>query len=169
MIYSPPAQADAELKYRPSVVEVADAGIRGQYEATAMQMFISREGSEYIRKKIAEISIEARLEQLAKLPANWDSYGTENPSRMAIITALAIAKAFVEFDLLPDAISASSEGGVAICFMRNQRYADIECFNSGDVLAVRYSKNDEPKAWVVEPSPDATNATIRTVSAYLSV
>jgi hypothetical protein len=164
LIYSP--SLHAQIRYRPSYAELADSGIRERYRATESEMATSREGSEYVRKKIAEIDIT--LEQLSSLPMNWDSYGSQRPSQRAVSMAGDIAKAFISAGLVPDALAPSPDGGIAVCFMRNKKYADIECFNTGHVLAVRYSSHEEPKAWEIQPTPVATDATIQIVSKYLS-
>lgn len=165
MIYSPSPQP--ELRYRPSYIEVADVAISERYQKTERELIDSREGSDYIRRRISQVEIEKKLKELLSLPFDWDSYGSERPSSSAIAAAGTIAQSFIDFGLIPDAITPSSEGGVAICFVRNQRYADVECFNSGEVLAVRYSSNDDPKAWPAA-DPVARAATILEFSKYLS-
>ncbi len=166
MIFSPPQYL--EIGFRPSYAEIADADVFRRYLATECDLIESRETSEYVRRKIAEIELGNRMKQLASLPSNWDTFGTERPSQQAISTAAQIAESFIQFGLVPDAIVPSAEGGVAICFLRNQKYADIECLNSGEVLAVRYSSRDDPQAWAVRANI-ATDATVQTVSQYLSV
>ena len=165
MIYFPSQQV--ELRYRPSYVEIADPSVSQRYQTTERELIDSRESSDYVRRKIAQLEAEKKLKQLLLLPENWDSYGSERPSTTAIAAAGSIAVAFIEFGLIPDAITPSSEGGIAICFVRNQKYADVECFNSGQVIAVRYSTNDDPKAWPAA-DPIARAATIMELSAYLS-
>lgn len=165
MIFSPPQYI--EIRYRPSYTEIADTDIYLRYQATENELIESRESSEYVRKKIAQIELHDRMKQLASLPANWDTFGTERPSQEAISAAAQIAESFIGFGLVPDAIVPSAEGGVAVCFLRNQKYADIECLNSGEVLAVRYSSQDDPQAWAV-PANIAPDATVQTVSQYLS-
>jgi len=108
------------------------------------------------------------MNQLSSLHVNWDTFRTERPSQQAITAAAAIAESFISFGLVPDAIVPSAEGGVAVCFLRNQKYVDIECLNSGEVLGVRYSSHDDPRAWDVK-SDIAADATVQTVSQYLSV
>ena len=119
MIYSPPQHV--ELRYRPSYTEIANPEILQRYKVAEGELIASREGSEYIRRKIAEIELDHRLRQLAFLHADWDTYGAEPPSQGAITTAASIAKAFIEFGLIPDAVTPSAEGGVAIasCEMRS--------------------------------------------------
>jgi hypothetical protein len=166
LIYAPPQHA--EIRYRPSYAEIADAEIYQRYQNTENELMASREGSEYVRAKIAQIELQNRLGQLSALRANWDTYGSEPPSAKAVAAAAAIAKAFIEFGLIPDAVGPSAEGGVAICFVRNQKYADIECFNSGETLAVRYSSNEDPKAWAIKPNDAASESTVEFFSKYLS-
>jgi hypothetical protein len=129
---------------------------------------VSRQGSEYLRAKIAQVELENTLSRLSGLNANWDTYGSEPPSEQSIAVAAAIAKAFIGFGLIPDAVGPSAEGGVAICFVRNKKYADIECFNSGETLAVRYSSDENPSAWELDAADAASEATIQFFSKYLS-
>jgi|SRR5579859_1516480 len=166
MNYSPPQHV--EIRFRPTYLELANAALYFQYQAAEQELINSREGSEYVRRKIAELELDTKLKCLTSLPTNWDSCGSDRPSREAISSAAGIAKAFIDFGLVPDAITPSPEGGIAICFMRNQKYADIECLNSGEILAVRYSSNDDPKAWALERDAVATDATVQSFSQYLS-
>lgn len=166
MNYAPPQHV--EIRFRPSYVELANADLYFQYETAENELIKSREGSEYIRRKIAEIELEGRLKRLRCLEPNWDSYGGELPSNEALSAASTIGKTFIGFGLIPDAVTASPEGGIAICFMRNQKYADVECLNSGEILAVRYSSDDDPTAWEIESDAVATDATARSFSEYLS-
>jgi hypothetical protein len=166
LIYAPPQHV--EIRYRPSYAEIASAEIYLRYQSTANELMESRQGSEYIRATIAQVELENRLQQLSALRANWDTYGSEPPSRESLTAAGAIAKAFINFGLIPDAVGPSAEGGVAICFVRNRKYADIECFNSGETLAVRYSSDENPTAWEVTADDAASDATIQFFSRYLS-
>jgi hypothetical protein len=152
LIYAPPQHA--EIRYRPSYAEIADAEIYQRYQNTENELMASRE-------------LQNRLGQLSALRANWDTYGSEPPSAKAVAAAAAIAKAFIEFGLIPDAVGPSAEGGVAICFVRNQKYADIECFNSGETLAVRYSSNEDPKAWAIKPNDAASESTVEFFSNFV--
>ena len=38
---------------------------------------------------------------------------------------------------------------MAICFVNEQRYADIEFLNSGEILAVTYTGVAEPNVWEI--------------------
>ena len=147
---------------------MGDAEMCRRYQDTENAMIASREGSEYVRRKIAQIELENRLSHLMGLRGNWDTYGSEAPSEQSVTAAATIGKAFINFGLIPDAVSPSTEGGVAICFVRNQKYADIECLNSGETLAVRYTSVENPKAWELQPNDVASDATIQFLTQFLS-
>jgi hypothetical protein len=140
---------------------VANPDISERYKVVEYEMIVSRESSEYVRTQIAQVEAERRLKQLTKLSADWDSYGSDPPSPTALALAGSITEAFINFGLIPDAITPSAEGGVAMCFIRDGKYADVECFNSGEVLAVRYSSQDDPRAWTVPLNKVARDATIQ--------
>ena len=93
MIYQPAKSPEApELRYRPSYIEVADPEVSQRYQNTERLLLESREGSEYIRKKIAQIENEKKLRKLACLPRNWDSYGSDRPSATAIEAGVRISE-----------------------------------------------------------------------------
>ena len=80
----------------------------------------------------------SRLADLGHLQNNWDSYGAPRPNAVALGAADRILKLMRPSDLLVAKIVPSAEGGVGFCFSAEDRYADIECSNSGDFLSVRY-------------------------------
>jgi hypothetical protein len=164
--YVPPQHI--EIRYSPSYSEIASAEISLRYQNTANEVKKSLQDSEYLRANFAQVDLQKRLDQLSELSEDWDTYGSEPPSKQSVAVAASIAKAFIDFGLIPDAVGPSAEGGVAICFVRNQKYADIECFNSGETLAVRYSSNEDPKAWAIRPNDVASAETIEIFSRYLS-
>jgi hypothetical protein len=167
LICSQPAQV--EVRYRPSYEEIADDSISAQYRRTEAEMILSRQGSEYISQTMAQVELEEKLRKLARLSNNWDSYGSEAPSAAAISSALEIGAAFIKLGLTPDVTTPSSEGGIALCFMRNKKYADVEFFNSGSIIGVRHSPQDDPKAWSITRDNAAIELAVNIISQYLSV
>jgi len=168
MIFVPPPHPQYEIRYRPSYEEVANDDISRYYRKTEAEMIGSREGSDYVRTTIAQLEGRRKLKQLSELRANWDSFGSEGPTAEAIRIAGDFINHLIAVGLIPDAILPSAEGGVAVCFVREGKNADVECLNSGEVLAVRYSRNERPHAWAVEQSPAGTEATVQILSAHLS-
>jgi hypothetical protein len=54
--------------------------------------------------------------------------------------------------IVPTRIVASAEGGIAICFMNGDKYADVEFLNSGEILGVVSNRRDKPTVWDIHPS-----------------
>ena len=90
----------------------------------------------------------SRLQMMRSLPADWSSHEAAPPNAVAIRNAGEVLKALSEFDLQPTHINPSAEEGVCISFRNGKKYADIECFNSGDVLAIISNESSET-AWDV--------------------
>jgi len=44
------------------------------------------------------------------------------------------------------------EGGVALCFKVDGMYADIECFNSGEIWGIISDRVNPASTWAVENS-----------------
>jgi len=97
-----------------------------------------------------------RVYALAKLRPNWDSYGAPVPNGRSVANAIRVLNLLESLNLDPTRILPSAEGGVGICFVRGDRYADIECSNEGEVLGVYYIGSQTP----VLIETDATDASI---------
>lgn len=80
-----------------------------------------------------------------ELTENWNSYGAQPPNEKAISIGEAIFSHLIEQDLLPDRIVPSVEGGLAFVFLFGELYADIECFNDGDILIGFCAPSMDPK------------------------
>ena len=87
------------------------------------------------------------LSRMLTLENDWDSYGAEPPNKAAIGCARSILDLLAQDDFQPTSLDASSEGGVCLSFQHAGRYGDIECFNSGEVLAVVSSGSDDTSVW----------------------
>lgn len=77
----------------------------------------------------------AAIEEFMKLEAGWDGYDAPAPNGEAARlakTAMGIASAE---GLSIDRIVPAGEGGIALCFLDRERYADIECLNDGEVFS----------------------------------
>ena len=88
------------------------------------------------------------LQKMYHLPPDWSSYDSAPPNERALNKAVEVLKALYEDDLPPTHINPSAEEGVCISFRNGRKYADIECLNSGDVLAI-VSDDSSEFAWDV--------------------
>jgi hypothetical protein len=98
-----------------------------------------------IEKENAFAKLSENLDYLFQLEDNWDSDGAEAPNTESIKISRQILGLIYETDLIPTAISPSVEGGVSIYFIKGDKYADFECFNSGEVLTSKSDRINEPE------------------------
>src|SRR5262245_32797346 len=93
----------------------------------------------------------ARLDTFRRLQRGWDSYEAEPPSETAIDNARRVLAALWEEGAeARSRLSPSVEGGVTIAFTSPEgKYADIECFNDGEILAITSEGAAEPSVWPV--------------------
>jgi len=89
------------------------------------------------------------LERFRRLGPDWDSYGAEPPNAIAIYWAGRVLDVVRQAGFCPERVTPSAEGGVAVTFCKGQMYADLECFNDGQILAVFSDRQHEPIVWEV--------------------
>jgi hypothetical protein len=125
--------------------------------------------------KFEEITVPSRsifyeqVRGMADLQAGWDSYDAPAPSPIARTLAVRVLDELVDSELTPSKVLPSAEGGVTIAFSAtdSRRYADIECFNTGEVLAVTSDRQSEPTVWPVG-TESSVKDTIERIAAFLS-
>jgi hypothetical protein len=115
------------------------------------------------------IDLFNRLEKMRSLRDDWNSYGAEAPNPRAIFYAQEILSSLMHRNLLPDRVNPSAENGITFSFRRGERYADIECFNSGEILAVTTDGNDEPEVWNVSLAKEEVHHTLERIRAALKI
>ena len=75
------------------------------------------------------------IDALTKLQAGWDGYEAPAPNRQAATLAkFAIGIASAE-GIIINRIVPAGEGGIALCFIHGEKYADIECLNDGETFS----------------------------------
>jgi hypothetical protein len=156
---------DRSATYEPRRGEEA---VTPNYEGALEDVLDTRERSEYWRSLRLFGQALRQLRELAGLDPDWDSYGAEAPNEGARNTAERILALLRSTLLAPTRIIASSEGGIGICFVHEDRYADFECFNTGEIVAVSYRGTDEPHAWEVAPDDAAIQTAIEQIRAHFS-
>lgn len=111
-----------------------------------------------------------RLDSFRDLQRGWDSYGAEPPSEIALSNARRLLRVAWEFEEgAKIRLSPSVEGGVGVIFGGGvKKYADIECFNDGEILAITSEGTPEPSVWTVDASPEGFRATIEKISSFLN-
>lgn len=93
-----------------------------------------------------------QVQQLRSLPAEWESTGAAAPNADAIGLAVKVLLRLSDIDVEPSHIDPSTGEGVCISFDAPGRYADIECFNEGFMLAATSRDDGDSYVWDVSPS-----------------
>jgi hypothetical protein len=108
------------------------------------------------------------VQAMASLREGWDTYGASAPTAIARDNAVRVLDRLLSKNLTPSKVLPSAEGGVAISFTASsRRYADIECFNSGDILAITSNRRSEPVVWAVG-TESSVDDTIERILVFLS-
>ncbi len=93
---------------------------------------------------------------------------TEVPSTFTLTRARAILHQFETEALEPTRVVASAEGGVAICFASGEKYSDIECLNSGEILGVISDRRNTPVVWEIDPSAGGLAGAVARIRDFLN-
>ena len=108
------------------------------------------------------------LENISRLKANWDGEGAARPSKLAIESTRNALSILADVGLAPASIDASLEGGVCVSFVEGMLYADIEFFNSGNILAVTSNGGEGTQVWQVEFAQQSLSSAVREIQRFLS-
>jgi hypothetical protein len=125
------------------------------------------EGSIFWRSLFLLNGAYLKISELASFRSNWDSYGAPSPDNIAIENAVRVLKLMQPIDLERVSILPSGEGGVAFCFRRGDRYADIETSNDGAILGVRYVGMETPLLINVDSSEDSIKAGLEQIRVFI--
>ncbi len=74
----------------------------------------------------------------------------EPSNAAATATCERVRQAFLASGMTPSGVSNSGEGGMGVYFISGERYADVECLNSGEVMAATFSNGNDAHVWDVE-------------------
>jgi hypothetical protein len=92
----------------------------------------------------------------------------EKPNELAYRHArLALSLAEL-FEIDPTDVTASADGGVALCFKLDGMYADIECFNSGEIWGITSDRINPATTWRIEDSPVGLGSALLRIKSTLN-
>lgn len=127
-----------------------------------------------LRRKVSPSNPSERFAiHFAKLDAIAVDQGlvgenVEPPAQDALDRTRAILHQLATENLEPTKVVASVEGGVGICFVQGNNYADIECLNSGEILGVISNRRDNPTVWKIDPSAPGFSEAASRIRNFLS-
>lgn len=125
----------------------------------------------YYKASTAESSklhkLESKLSQLRKLGSNWDGYDSPKPNLHAFANARTIIDIAHKLNNFPTSITPSVEGGIGLTFEGISKYAVVECFNDGEIVAIGSNRNGETKSWTLAGSDSELQQTIEEIYTYV--
>ncbi len=113
------------------------------------------------------IRLMNQLSRFRHLKEGWDGYGAKPPNEKAVYWAQKVAVHLMRANLIPERVEPSVENGVSISFRHGDKYADIECFNSGEILAVTSDGSGDPHVWHVFPESADIDRTVERIDVFL--
>jgi hypothetical protein len=105
----------------------------------------------------------ATIGRLRGLAAGWDAHGAPAPNATAAAFAKMVLDECESNNFVPASVLSSSDGGIAITFREGVRYADIECFNEGELYAAFHPGEGIPSVWPVDGGRGGIRAAIEEI------
>jgi hypothetical protein len=158
----------ADRLRHPAIYETFSQPVTQPYGNMLQRIQQTRERSMYWanQDRFAEALIE--LKKAAGLPNGWDSYGAEAPAPASVSIAGHILSILQHSNVPPSRVAASAEGGVGICFVEGEKYADIEVFNDEEILATTYRGDSGSSIWELENRDASIIEAVEQIRAHLS-
>lgn len=120
---------------------------------------------------VAEKAAEqiARLDAFRGLAPGWDSYDAPPPNETALRNGRTVLRFVHEQEEVPSVhVAPSAEGGVLLVFSAaGPKYADIECYNDGEILAILSEPSSEPTIWRLTLEEEHLQTALERIAAFL--
>lgn len=151
------------LQYLPVTALVAPAPVGARVETTQWPAYLVPGAASYggaATRQYSPVIPNPFAEHLAKLRSlrKVDPIGgkeVEAPSQSSIDWAAEVLGVFKDLSVAPAKVMPSAEGGVALYFVSDDKYCDIECLNTGEILGVVSNRHDRPIVWEVTHNVDS--------------
>jgi hypothetical protein len=112
--------------------------------------------SQVISQNVAIDALQAEISDMLLLQDDWNGYGAPRPTEAAISAARSIVRKFRSLLVIPEKVSASADGGVALIFVgAGSHRAVIESFGTADDYVLLYDTKGNSH---ILPWPDAYEA-----------
>lgn len=108
------------------------------------------------------------IDSFAALPIGWDSYDSQPPNAWCRSSAKEILGCCHELNLKPSSVTPTAEGGIAIAFVCNGRYGDIEVLNCTEILAVTAIPGTPSTVWSVGASEPQIKDSLSQIWSFVS-
>ena len=176
MAYLAPAQLmdfeNAERRRHPAIFREAPSsaqlGPQRLDEIYLKQLRAASAGSWYMELEQAFTSLRDQLSTLRALGVGWDGYRAPAPAASALEAAQRALAVLRLVNAKPSAVVPAVDGGIGVCFVKEDRYAHMEFANDGDVWVVMYGPTGSPESWQLASSDtDSIRQGWTRISAHL--
>lgn len=89
------------------------------------------------------------IKSLACLGSDWHETPADPPNEESVGLSQAVLNVLSDLNFEPARIDPTSVGGICFSFEQGDRYADIECLNSGNMVALLMEGSNNPIVSVV--------------------
>src|ERR1035438_3422162 len=100
---------------------------------------------EHFERSFADV----KLAEMTGLNVDWEAEGSEPPNTDTYANARTVLTVIDILEIPVEYVTASASGGIVVCLKRGEVYADIECFNSGEIWAVVSDHVSAPQSWQI--------------------
>jgi len=126
-----------------------------------------RAGSASATTRLEEYLAHPAIEGMNGLTVDWRAEGVEPPNVLSRLNAVRVLDVAGDLGIDPTYVTASAEGGVGICFKKDGLYADIECFNSGEIWALFSDRVNPATSWQIEDTVPKISHALATIQFKL--
>lgn len=81
--------------------------------------------------------------------------------------SMKIMEIFEEENMDPNRVLRSDEESTVFCFIKNDKYADIEVYDDGEILSIISDGSQEPIVFEIKPNDDDLRAAIFYIDLFL--
>jgi len=138
------------------------------FRGEAAKLRRSGQISQYLWRRIKMDRWIDALPALCQIGEGWNSYASPPPNGDSASRAADILKRLNPTNLIPDAIRASAEGGIAIVFTSGRRNrAVIEALNNGEQFLLMYDLDGRNQTLDWPSNLDEQGKILGVLSQYL--
>lgn len=110
----------------------------------------------------------SRVSDLRGVQPGWDGYSAPPPNDTAENLAMAVLRAGAACGLSATHVGLVADGGIGVLFKQNDRHADIECTNDGEIVVLLAERLGEPTVQSIPATPEGIASLMNGVQAYLT-
>ena len=111
----------------------------------------------------------ATIDALMDLQAGWDGYEAPAPNRLAAALAKSAIRIMGAAGITVNRIVPAGEGGVALCFIHGEKYADIEFLNEGTIFSALSDGDAYHKIVQVRATDDELKKATQRIGEFLEI